>query len=159
MSKISYSLGLVVLGIALLVGAASAGSTASVSGDVKANTATINVLVPSVDFETFAFGDNTKEVSGFINVATNYDVKLQANEADGDGKMSSGANTLTNALKVGTDDFTPVAISSTATTVSDTITAGSSANHAGKFVQTVVPTDTVADDYTITVTFAAVAAS
>jgi len=156
MSKISYSLGLVVLGIALLVGAASAGETATVTGDVPTLT-TVNVLQTSVDFGTFAVGDNTKTVADFINVVTNDDVKLQANEADGDGKMSVGANTLANALKVGTDDFTPVAISSTATTVSDTITAGSSANHAGKFVQTVAATDALANDYTITVTFSTIA--
>ncbi len=158
MNKISYSLGLVVLGIALLVGAASAGDTASVSGDVKANTATINVLVPSVDFETFAFGDNTKDVSDFISVATNYDVKLQANEAGGDGKMSVDANTLSNALKVGIGTFTPAAISGTAADVSGTISTGTN-SLAGKFVQTVVPTDPVDDDYAITVTFAAVVAS
>jgi hypothetical protein len=154
MNKISYSLGLVVLGIALLVGAASAGEATVVSGDLESSTTTINVLETSVDFGTFAFEDNTNDVPDFIEVATNVvaGVKLQANEADGDGKMSVGANILTNSLKVGIDAYGPVAISGTAADVSGTISAGTN-TLAGKFVQTVVPADTVADGYAITVTF------
>lgn len=156
MNKISYSLGLVVLGIALLVGAASADNTATVSGNLASLT-TINVLETSVDFETFeAFENNTKIVPDFINVTTNVGVNLQANEAGGDGKMSVtvGENTytLSSPLKVGIGAYEPVAISGTVTDVSGTISAGTN-TLAGKFVQTVVPADTVADGYAITVTF------
>jgi len=136
---------------------AAPGESGSGSGTLGSDDPTINVLVTSVDFGTFAFGDNTKEEASFIHVTTDSNVKLQATGTNG-GKMSVGTNTLSNALKVGIDDFTPVTISGTATDVSDTISAGTDTDHAGTFVQTVVPADPVADNYAITVTFTAVSA-
>ncbi len=133
---------------------AAPGKSGGGSGTLGDGDPTITVLVPSVDFETFAFGDNTKPVEDFISVATNYDVTLQATGTN-DGKMSSGANTLTNALQVGIGNFDPVAISGAAADVSGTISTGTTTLD-GKFVQTVVPADPVADDYAITVTFTAV---
>jgi len=156
------SLILAAIGIALLVGAASAGNQATVTGNVV-NTATVTVSETSVDFGDFlVLGDNLKEVPNFINVTTNYNVKLQAYESDnGDGKMSvtDGGTTYTLycPLEVGIADYDPVEISGDPKDVSSTMGAGAG-DYAGKFVQKVVPTDHVANGYSITVTFAATAA-
>jgi hypothetical protein len=152
-----YALCLALIIIAPAVaGDVAPGKSGGGSVTLESDDRTINVLETSVDFGTFEFGDNTKDVPDFINVTTNDGVNLQANEAGGDGKMSVtvGENTytLSSPLKVGIGAYEPVAISGTVTDVSGTISAGTN-TLAGKFVQTVVPADTVADDYAITVTF------
>lgn len=162
MSKFFNALAVAVLGIALLMGAASAATTTSVGGDVIQST-TINVLVTSNDFGDFVIGDNTLPVTDLLHVATNSGIKLQAAETGAttnDGKMAtaSEAKTLGTQLKVGIDSFTAATVSGTAATVSDTITAGTDADSDGTFVQKVLITDSIADDYTITLTFTSIAA-
>jgi len=163
MSKILKSFGMAALLVALLAGTGMAGSTTTATGDVV-NSATVNVLDTDIGFGDFEIGDNTETTTGdsFINVATNYNVVLQAAEAGGDGKMSVFVDpdtfTLDAALKVGIEAFAATAISGTATTVSATITGGTDDDYDATFVQTVAATDTKADGYAATVTFTTTAA-
>lgn len=149
-------LALIIIAPAVAVNAAP-GESGGGSGTLGPGDPTVEVLETTVDFEDFAFGDNTEDVSNFIHVATNYDIELQASGTN-DGKMSVGSNELSNALKVGIGTFPPTAISGSETPVSYQIDAGTNSNFDGKFVQKVVPADPVADGYTITVTFTAVEA-
>jgi len=159
MSKILKSFGMAALLVALLAGTGMAGTTTTATGDVV-NSATVNVLDTDIEFGDFVIGDNTVTTTddSFIEVATNYNVVLQAAEAGDDGKMSVDANTLGAALKVGIEAFAATAIDGSAKTVSATINGGTDLDYDATFVQTVAVDDTVDDGYTITVTFTTTAA-
>jgi len=154
MNKIWFSLGLVVLGLAILVVAAF-GQTTEVKANVSpSQTITVNSVQVSMGALTVG-GTNTATAANLLSVATNHDIVLQAYEAGADGKMSDGTHTLFNPLKVGVDSFTPTAISGGAGTVSDMISAQTSTNHGVTFVQPVQYPDYANTGYSIIVTFAA----
>lgn len=161
MSKFFNALAVAVLGFALLMGAASAGNTATLSGDVKSSyEITVASGETALSFGTLLLGDNTKTTTGdFLNLTSNYQpLTLQAT-GNNNGHMVQGTNTLDNQLKVGLgagfEPFTPVAISNTATAVANQKDTTGPSIYPGTFIQKVGYQDAKADGYSIIVTFSA----
>lgn len=173
MNKILSTLGLAVLGVAILVGAAAAGTDDS-TGVTAEVPLTYTIVAPdSMDFNVMTIGSaNTVETDSGVTYAdlsltTNGVVDLQAYESGvtgsevSDGKMhkDGSATHLTNALQVTVGSGTKTAVGASsgaaATVLSDATT---NANIKITFEQTPTSADS-AGDYEITVTFAAIASS
>jgi len=156
MSKILKSFGMTALLVALLAGTGMAGNDDStiVSGDLK-NTYTITAPA-DFDYGTFKLGDNnqTKDVAIAHNFDTNYD--LQA--ASDVGKMTTGVNTLAHEMYLKAAGETALKLTTTGGVVKSNI-GKPGATVSVDFGQHVLATDTVADNYAITVTFSAVAST
>ena len=167
MNKILSTLGLAVLGVAILVGAAGADDMAITAQ----NEAVTEVTVSPSSISTWAL---TPGVANTYGSATSF--TLNSNDADGakvevketgsapntaDGKMYSttATDTLDNALvlKSGTSTITQRTLSEANQQIYGTSAAGTSGAIDFDYEQTVGWADPVATDYAITVTFTATA--
>ncbi len=132
--------------------------TTAVTGnlpDVIEVSAPAGFTMPSLDPSAGTITSPVKNVNVSANGLSTW--KLEAHEADGDGKMTCsvpGAGTLADVMEITTTGgVANVELSGSPATLWAAHTAGSDATVPVYFIQDVAYTDTVGSDYSITVTF------
>ena len=162
MNKIWNSLGIAVLGIALLVGAATADTsgTTDIDADVE-NIYAITAPGAITGWSLNTIGVNSYDSSAHSvtlgTVSSNSAWKVQVSEVGGDGQMASAAASTDKlaAIHASSDAFvaSDVTMSATAQNIA-TGTATASTNLDIDYKQTIAYTDVVHGDYAIQLTYA-----
>jgi len=158
MSKIWNSLGLAIIGIALLMGSAYAADSGTTTIGATLGDSFAIIAPGAVSNWALSIGDNTYTTSTAGSVSSNVAWKVQVKEAGGDGQLASSIELPADKIAAPIHAINGVTYDVTMSEADNLIATGDATNGVPAsldidYSQVVVDTDPKHNDYTMTLTY------